>query len=116
MSAIFPAGVEDAALADAIRGAIRAAVRAGWQAGLNQLAHSSLADGRIDTLTERQIADMVTHINATTRDSLATTVRLGLASGKSTADIAADIQASVAFGSSRALAISRTETTRAVNG
>jgi hypothetical protein len=105
---------EVAALSAAMRESVRQAVKAGILDGAKQL-DTKIGATRADPVTEAQLAQLVSYVDATTRAKLADTIRESIAAGETTTDLQRRIMASTAFAPSRALAIARTEATRSLS-
>ena len=113
---IFPPGVEDQMLREALESAIRSTVETGYRFGIDQIQTGLLFEpSRLSAATRQQVAQMVTAVNSTTRKQIQDAVLTVYEQGGTVNDIQKAIQDSVDFGPSRSLLIARTETCRAVS-
>lgn len=113
---LFPEAVEDKALAQAMRDALERALRESYTVGADRVGRPMAWDPiRIDVAVDEMLGSLVTNVQKTTSDAVASIVRSTVLSGGTVADMQAELQRAAAFGPSRALLIARTETTTSVN-
>lgn len=113
VAAIFPPSTQ-AILPDTTKEAYRRGVRSAFVYAGKQVK-SSLTPSRVDPLADRLMALMVSQVNATTSDTIASVLSKVIDEGGSVNDMQAAIMQSVGFGPSRALLVARTETTRSAS-
>lgn len=94
---------------------LRSSIQTGIVEGAGQVSVDPVVDAqRLDTLTQHQLAELVTNTNATTRAGLRALLSPMIADGATVNEMQAAIQDSVLFSPMRALRIARTETTHAL--
>lgn len=98
-----------------LRRAVAEAIKAGYADGAEQLGRDwSISGHEADVATDRQLAELVTHTDATTKGAIRAAVLASIDQGETTHDLVTRIREATAFAPSRALAIARTETTRSL--
>lgn len=107
---------EEAAMAAFWKDPLSAILGRAFQAGAKAIQQRlTWNPKRRDALVQSQLGALVSDTTTATRDRIRAELEAGLAAGETTAQLQTRIQHSAAFGASRSLAISRTESTRAVN-
>jgi HK97 family phage portal protein len=107
---------EDAALKAALEDVIRGTLQAGFTDTRRQMGLSFAYEPvRRNTSAEMLIGSLITAVQQTTKDAVKATIQTGLDEGATIAQLQAKIMAMPQFGASRALAVARTETTRALS-
>jgi phage portal protein BeeE len=112
VAALFP---DDWTIWGDVRSKLSAAISDGITAGAAQVAVTPTLDATtLDTVTDHQLATLVTKTTQSTRDDLRAILTAGIADGASVSELQRRIRESATFSPVRALAIARTETTRAL--
>lgn len=111
---LLPTG-EDAQWWTSTRAALRRAIEAGVIDGGARAGFDPVIDvNRLDTVTDHQIAALVTNVDAVTRDALRKAIGQMIAEGLPTGQMQTLIQSLPEFSPMRALRIARTEATKAL--
>lgn len=116
MAAIWPV-IEAAALGEVSASVIRAILDAafGWSLRRMRLDPVAYDPTRLDQDVQATLGSLVTQVPDTTRAAVQAAVDRGLREGWTTREMQQVLQALPAFSPARALAVARTETTRAAN-
>lgn len=110
---LFPDSVRNL-LVEICRNAMKRAVRVAWGRAAREVGQT-LDQAAADALASTLVNRMAQQMNDTTGDAIMAILSDGLANGATISDMQARIIDATAFAPSRALAVARTETTRATS-